>query len=435
MLKTDNLPESPGVYLFKSKSKKILYVGKAINLRKRVKSYFTARGSQQRTDNLLKHIDQVSFEKVSTELEALLLEARLIKQYQPKYNARLKDDTRYLYLGITREEIPRVFLLRQPEKTPQLSSWYGPFPSSLATREVYRLMRRVFPFRSCRKLPKKTCLYYQLKICGGYCQFLQKRVEYRSSFKEIRLFLGGRVSFLKKNLQQKMAQLAKECKFEEAAKIKNQIQALETIFRKFKKVPEEEDISRELTGLRKILIKYQGVEPFVIHRLEVYDIANLGKDLRVGAMAVLIRGEPQPSEYRHFKIKTEARGDPGAIREVLERRFAHQEWLYPQLILIDGGKPQLSAAFSVLRARNLVNQIALVGLVKEKEETLLPVIDKNAIKGWKRIAFSSKIPGLRTLQLARDEAHRFAQKYFHLRQRKLIFPSAPKQKSRGRRNG
>lgn len=411
LLKIKSFPEKTGVYLFKNKLGNVIYVGKAINLKKRLINYFEKRLVDQKITMLLREAKKIDYEIAGSELEALLLEARLIKQYRPKYNVRLKDGTRYLYVGISAEKFPRVYLLRQPEKERNLLAWYGPFPTASSLREILRTFRRIFPFRTCRKLPPKPCLYYQLKLCPGVCSKDEFSKEYQATIRKIRLFLSGNIGSLRKKLEQEMMQLAKDLRFEEAKKRKEQLLAIQNLLGKFKRMPEEEEILKQLHWLRQLLIRYQGIDPLLIRRLEAYDVANLGEEIIVGSMIVFVNGEPDKQQYRQFKIRAK-QGDPQALAEILDRRLSHQDWVYPQLILVDGGKSQLSALFKVLKKLDLVGEIALMGLTKEKETIVIPVIDRRRIKSWKLVIKSSKTLGLPVLQFARDEAHRFAQRYY-----------------------
>jgi excinuclease ABC subunit C len=413
-----NLPAKPGVYLFKDKAGNVLYVGKALNLRNRVKNYYRQKLLNNRTINLLNESKKVDYIPTSSEIESLLLEARLVKQYQPKFNVRLKDDKRYLYVGITREKYPAVRLIRQPEKQEDLLGWFGPFPTAQSIREIIRLMRRIFPFRSCRKLPKSPCLYYRLNLCPGMCANLVKN--YSLTIQKIRLFLNGEIGKLINQLTGQMKEAARELKFEEAHQTKRQIEMIQTLLGRFKQIPEEEKPRQQLEQLRRMIVRYQEFDPFVIHRLEAYDVANLGEKIIVGAMVVFIDGEPSNSLYRQFKIQG-SWDDPGGIRQILKRRLTHKEWLYSQVILVDGGKGQVSAAFESLKEFRLIGQIGLVGLAKKEEKIFIPKISQNQIIGWKLLSYSAGSPVLQILQQARDEAHRFAQRYYRKLYKKITF--------------
>lgn len=423
-----HLPSNPGVYLFTDNQGQVLYIGKALNLRKRVKNYFVKKNQDLRVINFINKVKKIDFIVTSSEAESLLLEAKLIKQHLPRYNIALKDDKRFLYVGITQEKYPRLKLLRLPEKEVlPLLNWYGPFPSAYALKEVLRLLRRIFPYCSCKKRGKKPCFYYHLKLCPAPHLRSQDKA-YQSNIRNIHLFLSGRIDFLLKDLGKQMAQVAKDQKFEQAAVCKRQIQMIESLLKRFKKTADETDSQKALLALRKILVRYSSIDPIVIHRLEAYDIANLGSNLMVGSMAVFINGEPDFSKYRQFKITPPGpykqsqiiQGDPAALKQIIARRLNHPEWFYPQIILVDGGKGQVSIAFTALKDKNLEEKIGLLGLVKRKESIVIPLIDKGKIKGWKRLNYAASNPALKLLQHARDESHRFAQRYLHKLQRKAL---------------
>lgn len=415
------LPNIPGVYLFRDKSGKILYIGKALNLKKRVKNYFDKQPKEQRIKNLLEEAGKLDTFKVNSEIEALLLEARLIKEHRPKYNVRLKDDQRYLYIGITKEKYPKISLIRQPERQIDLLAWYGPFPSSASIKEILRMLRRVFPYRTCRSLNQKSCLYYHLKLCPGMC--LGEVENYSENIHKIKMFLGGQINLLVKKMKQEMKEMAGEEKYEQADLLKKQIEMIENLLLGHVANQDEEKSQKQLEELRKILGNYSGIEPFIIRRLEAYDVSNLGSDVIVGSMAVLIDGELSPSQYRQFKLKNDGGGDPGGIRQILLRRLAHQEWDLPQVILVDGGKTQISAAFEALRERNLAKQIPILGLAKKEEKIIIPKISNEQISGWKILKYQSSSLVHQLLQVARDEAHRFAQRYYKKLHRKATFLS------------
>jgi len=424
-----NLPNNPGVYLFKDKLGHVLYVGKAINLKKRVSNYFNKEPKEERIKKLLSEARKIDFYQVKSEVEALLLEARLIKQFRPKYNVRLKDDKRYLYVGITKEKYPQIALIRQPEKENNLLAWFGPFPSAASIKEILRLLRRVFPYRSCRQLTSKPCLYYHLDLCPGMC--FKEVKNYAKTIKRIMMFLAGQIDFLVENLKKEMKKMSGQQKYEEAAMIKKQIQMIENLLTTHAKAQEEEKVMKQLEELRKLLVKYYGIETNQIQRLEAYDVANLGNNLVVGSMVVFLNGEPERSQYRRFKLQWSG-GDPGGIQAILARRLNHQDWLYPQVILVDGGKTQVSAAFKALVEKNLAKRIPVVGLAKKEEKIFIPKVFKEKIISWKTLKYQPSSEIHQLLQQARDEAHRFAQNYYQKLHRKAIFAFAPEQKQKDR---
>lgn len=417
------LPKSPGVYLFKDKKRKVLYVGKAINLQSRVKNHFDNNNQNLRHYNLMELVAKVDFQTVSGEFEALLLEARLIKQYRPKYNILLKDDKRYLYVGITKDQYPQIKLVRRPEKETNLIDWYGPFPSSASLKEILRLIRRIFPYRSCENLPKKPCLYSHLKLCPAPC--LNQVSSYSQTTHKIKLLLNGEIKSLTTLLTKQMTQAAKLTNFEEAEVTKRQVLMVQNLLTRRPKSADEERSAKQTSQLKDLLIRYQGFDPFLIHRLEAYDVANLGKEIIVGSMITFTEGEPDSSQYRQFRqsLRNPEQGrrtkgekseinDPAHIKNIILRRLCHQEWVFPQVILVDGGKGQISAAFEALREKNLTSKIGLLGLTKEYETIIIPKIKIDKITGWKSLNLSSNSPALQLLQHARDESHRFAQRYY-----------------------
>jgi len=417
-------PNAPGVYLFKNQQGQVLYVGKALSLKKRVRQYFDKTQKEERIKNLIKEFVKIDFLKTSSEIEALLLEARLIKQYWPKYNVRQKDDRRYLYVGITEEKYPRIALIRQPEKEKNLKAWFGPFPSSASLKEILRLLRRIFPYRTCRQLTGKSCLYYHLNLCPGMC--LSESQDYKKTIKKTMMFLDGRIKPLVKSLQKEMVSFSRQEKFEQAGLIKKQIQMIENLLSSHAKGQDEEKTRQQVSQLRKLLVEHSGIEPSSIKRLEAYDVANLGENLIVGSMIVFQNGEPDKSAYRQFKLQWSG-GDPGGIKQILSRRLTHQEWSYPQVILVDGGKTQITAAFKALREKNLAKTIPILGLAKEEEKIIIPKIIKEEIISWKTLKYRSSSLVHQLLQQARDEAHRFAQRYYKKLHLKSTF-SGPGQK-------
>ena len=250
--------------------------------------------------------------------------------------------------------------------------------------------------------------------------------DYQKTIKKIILFLDGQIKPLVKNLQKEMAQFSKEEKFEQAGLVKKQIQMMETLLSGHSQNHDEEKSQKQTQELRKMLVEYSGVEPNKIQRLEAYDVANLGENLVVGSMVVFQNGEPEKSAYRQFKL-TWAGGDPGGIKQILSRRLTHQEWIYPQVILVDGGKTQIAAAFEALREKNLAKTIPVLGLAKKEEKIIIPKIVKEEIVSWKTFHYRSSSLVHQLLQSARDEAHRFAQRYYKKIHVKTTF-SGSKQK-------
>lgn len=411
--KLKQLPKKPGVYIFKDKDGKIIYIGKALSLKNRVSGYFQQKHKDSKTMELVKNIADLEFIIVNSEFEALLLEARLIKQHEPKYNTVQKDSKSYLYIVIGKEFPNRIFTARWAELNQPLDSWFGPFPSSSDTKQVLRFIRRTFPFRSCKKLLKHPCLYKDLKLCPGACFFPNEN--YSITIQKIKMILSGKIKNLLKSLEKEMKSASKNLDYEEAQKIKNQIDSLKTLTEGWKSVPKEkQELPKSILELRKILVKYQGFDPISLNKIEGYDVSNLGNDIIVGSMVAFIDGDADTSLYRKFNLKLNQleQDDPEGIKNILRRRLNHPEWIYPQLILIDGGKTQVGAAFEAIKEKQLIGQISLLGLTKEEETIVIPRIEKEKIISWKSLRLSRRSPELQLLQRVRDESHRFAQRYY-----------------------
>ena len=430
----NDLPKKPGVYIFRNINKKIIYIGKALSLKSRVKSYFLKTRQTPKTKVLVSQIADLGYIIVNSELEALVLEAKLIKQYRPKYNILQKDDKRYLYIAIFKNPFPHLKIVRRVDLEKNIWQWYGPFPSGKSTQQVFRFLRGIFPFCSCFTLPKKSCLYSHIGLCPGP-ENLNSPKHLKEIYK-INSFLSGKTTLVIKRLEKEMGRSAKELKFEEAQKIKSQIFALKNITQTWRLIPEGKiDSEKTLVSLRKLLAKYGSMDPTTLNKIEGYDISNLGKDIIVGSMVTFVNGEPENGLYRKFKInlakvKGEARinletqNDTEAMRQVIKRRLNHPEWIFPQLILVDGGKGQTSAAASALRQNDLVGKIAIIGLTKKQEEIVIPMIKGNEIIGWNKIIRSRSSPVLKLLQQIRDESHRFAQNYYKTLHEKTTFKNS-----------
>ncbi|MCD6115069.1 GIY-YIG nuclease family protein [bacterium] len=277
--KIEKLPETPGVYIFKDKNENILYIGKAKNIKKRVKQHFQKQ--QKWIWDFVEDIADVEVLECESEKEAMLLEAELIKRYQPKFNIEWKDDKNYFFVGVTKEDFPRVFLTHQTKL--QISNcklqidYFGPFVKGSELKRFLAEIRRILPFRTCKNLPKKPCLYYHLGVCLAPCQNKRQKKKYQKMIETLKVLL---------------------------------------------RIYLQEDV-----------------------RIEGYDISNISGSLATGSMVVFEKGKPKKSDYRKFRIKkVKGQNDVKSLREVLLRRMKHKEWKMPDLILLDGGKGQLKAA-------------------------------------------------------------------------------------------
>jgi len=419
-----SLPHSPGVYLFKDHNGTVIYVGKARDLYTRVSSYFSSSSLMpEKTKQLVSHVNSIRILKVATEFEALLLEAKLIRLYAPKYNSISKDDKSPVYIHIPiSQSLPRVELSRKPKNQDSADSYYfGPFASKRTALFVLRTLRRSIPFCQQKIRNGKPCFYTHLGLCNPCPSVLQTMENsenkhtltllYKKHIQRLVWVLSGQSSKTVKALENDMRSAAGQKDFETAGKLRDQIHALiKTIQNRYdpfrfeetdnlEKAPDEQTID-----LIRVLITYFP-SLSVLHRIECYDISTIQGTSSVGSMVVFIDGIPYTDQYRKFKIKTISdRSDTAMMEEIVRRRFNHPEWPTPELIVIDGGKAQVSCIYTFLQSKNI--QIPVIGLSKRFEQIVIKSHNQFLVKN---IPLSS--PSLQLLQHIRDEAHRFAISY------------------------
>ncbi len=425
--KVKTFPAKPGVYLMKDNLERVIYVGKAVNLRSRAASYFTsAAATEHRTANLVLEIADIDFIETETEVDALLLESRLIKDIQPKFNQELKDDKTFPYLQIrTSEEFPRVEFTRKPEtKGVKL---YGPFTSAKQLRATISVLQKVFKFRTCpldieeddeRWRWFRPCLLASIDQCTAPCNLRISKEEYREDIRRLRMFLDGKRVKLFKELDKEMKRASLELKFEKAARLRDEIKALENL--KLRGNLEEHvqpevfyiDPKKGLRGLKQVF----NLEK-VPRVIEGMDIAHLQGGETVASMVQFIDGLPFKHGYKRYKIRTvEGIDDFASMREVVSRRVRrlHQEGeAFPDILLIDGGKGQLNAAMDAMRVLEIQPPFT-ISLAKREEEVYVP--GEAEPRRLSRHSYA-----LRLLQYVRDESHRFAQAYHHTLRRKSTF--------------
>jgi len=540
--KLENLPAKPGVYLMKDASRRVIYVGKAKSLRNRVRAYFhDSPPYHPKISALISKISDFDILATDSEMEALILEANLIKEYKPRYNVNLKDDKRYPYLKVTDEPFPRVLVVRRVKK--DRAKYFGPYTNVKAMRHTLRILRRVFPIRSCNyALPSfrkiKLCLDYHIKRCLGPCEEKVAQEEYREIIKNVLFFLSGKNNLLMEHLKLRMNEYSAREEFEKAASVRDQIKALESVIEK-QKVADVEQVDRDiiafarekkdisvvalqiregiligrqnfhLTGFKestdqeilstflrqyymhsvvippeiilpaevgdqgmiadwlsskregrvKIIVPQRGDKfkllemasynaklslnelllqrseakkkvPPTIRSLEkdlylsipprkiaAFDISNLGPQDAVGSLVFFQDGCPKKSQYRRFKIKTvEGQDDFAMMAEVVRRyftRLTEDKQEYPDLVLIDGGKGQLSTTVQTLNSLGVKNQ-SVVALAKRLDEVFLP-------QKSDPLMIPKGSASLKLLQRIRNEAHRFAVEYHRkLRKKRTI---------------
>lgn len=406
-----NLPEEPGIYIFKDNLGKILYVGKSISVKKRVSSYFHNKNLGPKTNLMVGLINSIDHIKVFSEFEALLLEAELIRQNQPFFNSVAKDDKSPIYIKITAGAYPTPALVRRPKLDGEFIK--GPYQSAKTARLILKMIRRIFPY--CHhKNPRKPCLYVHLGLCPYPYESETARKNYLKSIAKIKELLNGQSQLLLRQLTAEMQFYSREQKFEEAARVKDQIkkiQDLSTTFHAPSEFLQQPTLVDDLTLARlKDLQKVLDLKKLP-RRIECYDISNIGGKLATGSMVVFTSGVSDKSQYRRFKIKfSSIPNDYEMLREVLTRRIKNN-WPKPDLIIIDGGRGQLNSCLAIANKYKYVT--AMVSLAKRLEEIYTP-------QGILPLRLPKESPARQLAQTIRDEAHRFAITYHRLLRSKLL---------------
>jgi len=406
--KLSTLPKAPGVYTLAS-TKSVLYIGKAENIRDRVKNHF--QQPSYRDHLFIEEITKVGYLKTDSDIDALLLESQLIKQQQPKYNVMWKDDKKYFSVAITKEKLPRIFLTHQQvvAKKSEQAEYIGPFVEGKAIKRVLRLLRRVFPYYTAKKHGPLLCQYCHLNLCPGPNPNYK---EYQKNVRSLIAVLKGKRMSVVKQLEKEMNQASKEQDFEKAASARDQFFSLERIISHAQLLPQvSETLNWNL--IEKEVQKLLGTKK-KITRIEAYDISNTQGKEATGSQVVFIKGVPAKDSYRKYKIHITGKpNDFAMIKELVKRRLQHPEWPYPQLMVIDGGKGQLSSAVSALKESEVKN-IALSALAKRHNELFFPLKQKPTLLR------DLPKPVEHVFLHIRDEAHRFAISYHRLLRKKKI---------------
>jgi len=408
-LKKLKLPDEPGVYQFIDATKNILYIGKATSLADRVRSYFANDLLHTRGKHILDMValaKTVRFIQTDSVLEAIILEASLIKKHQPYYNTKEKDNKSFNYVVITNEEFPRVLTIRERTMlagTPDINARYkyifGPFPQGTNLIEALKIIRKIFPFRdTCVPLQGKPCFNRQIGLCPGVCVGEISAKEYGEEIRNIKEFFEGKKKLVLKRLLREMHLHAKKLEFEKAGECKRMIFGLNHI-KDVSLISEDIRLSSQDTS------RVRGAP----YRIEGYDIAHISGKYTVGVMVVIEDGRPQKSAYRKFKIRADSEkvNDTLHLEEVLRRRFAHSEWQKPDLLVIDGGVAQRRVALRLLKEFGLATPV--VSVVKDERHKPKGMLgNKEIIESYKR-----------GILIANAESHRFAVAYHRQLREKL----------------
>jgi len=396
-LKQLDIPDEPGVYFFK-KGKTVLYIGKATSLRDRVRSYFASDLLDARAPTIVQMVaqsDTLEWQQTDSVLEALLLEATLIKRYQPSANVDEKDNKSFNYVVVTKEDFPRVLVVRGRElyqnwSDTKIKNLFGPFPHGLQLREAMKIIRKIFPYRDAKCVPCGTgknkkcrpCFNRQIRLCPGVCTGEISKTEYAKVIRDICELFSGNFKGFKRRLAKEMQELSKAEKFEEAELRRRQVSALEHI----RDVSLIKDERRVAPG---------GAVRANSTRIESYDVAHTAGTETVAVMTVVEEGEAQKSDYRKFRIHSATNDDTAALREALTRRLNHPEWPLPRVFVVDGGKGQVNAARKILDDVGI--DAPVVGVVKNEFHKPERLIGDEAV-----IALFEK-----DILLSNSEAHRF----------------------------
>ena len=425
--KVRSFPQTPGVYLMKDAAGRVIYVGKAKNLRARAGSYFLKAAEQdRRTADLVQEIRDIDYLEAESEVDALLLESRLVKDVQPRFNSDLKDDKTFPYLQITtHEDYPRVEFTRTPKQ--KGVKLYGPFTSAGSLRGAIVVLQRIFKFRTCTLDIDaddeqwrwfRPCLLASIGQCTAPCNLRISKEDYRKDINRLKTFLEGGKKRLLEEMRQDMLAASAKLEFEKAARLRDEIRLLETLDQRGDL---EENVQPEvflvdpkkgLAGLEKVL----GL-PRPPRVIEGVDIAHLHGDETVASLVQFIDGLPFKPGYKRYRIKTvDGIDDFKSIHEVVSRRFSRlvrEGASLPDIFLVDGGKGQLSAALDAVDSLG-IEPPCIISLAKREEEVFLP--GRSEPLRLSRDSYS-----LRLLEYVRDEAHRFAQHYHHLLRGKRTF--------------
>jgi excinuclease ABC subunit C len=433
--KLKKLPTTAGVYFHKNSAGEIIYIGKAANLKNRVRQYFQkSRSRDTKTNALVAEIAMTDWMEVDSEIEALFLEAEQVRRYLPKYNILLRDDKSLTYIKITYDDKhPTVTTTRHPMD--DKAKYFGPYLSSYNIKQALRILRKVFPYSTGKSISgNRASLHYHIGLDPGLEEGKTSIVEYRKNLRKLMAVIEGRREIIIKELEKDIKLLAKELKFEEAAKLRNQMYALKSLTKQIIFSDKEfQDLSKD--HAMGELVTLLTLKKFP-ERIEGYDVSHMGGTDVVASMVTFTNGVSNRQEYRKFKTRQDKNDDFGNMKETLQRRLTEKNikaWGKPDLILIDGGKGQLSAA---LEARNAseYGDIPFIGLAKREEQVVIHkeyskvVLAEESLTNLNGYVEESdefilvNLPHatnlVKLLQRIRDESHRFAISYHSTLKRK-----------------
>jgi len=415
--KIEKLPKKPGVYFYKDKSGEIIYIGKAAVLRNRVRQYFQkSRIRDPKTDALVAEITDVDWREVDTEIDALFLEAEMIRRYMPRYNIDLRDDKSFVYVRIDINSAhPTVSFTRRP--LDDGAEYLGPYTSKITVNKALRSLRRAFPYstHSPTNIPKRACLQAQIGLCPGLEAGMTSLEDYRSNLRQLISYLKGNRKALVREVEKEMKAHSRASEFEKAAADRDKLNALRSLERQVIFGDREAvDISKD-----RGLVELAGLLQIEVPRMiEGFDISHMSGTDNVASMVVFVAGVPDKGEYRKFKMRKPGNDDFAHMNEAITRRLSEsnvKKWGVPNLFLIDGGKGQVSSAQIAMHQAG--HNIPMIGLAKRYEEIIIPKPPNDSQGEFaKNSQFDIKVlpsssDAVKLLQRIRDESHRFAVSY------------------------
>lgn len=427
MVDAADLPSTTGVYLFK-KGDLILYVGKSVNIKVRVKSHIENAKIDIKESLIVQNAEKIEYIVTDSEFKAILLEAQLIQRHHPKYNVIWRDNKSYLYIKVTlKENYPKILLVRKPrfarisrsKENDGKSLYFGPYSSVRTASKLLKEIRKLIPFCTQKNISNKPCFYSKIGLCNPCPNEIDARLrmkdvkkgeelkkEYKKNIRSVIKILSGNVKKVLDDFYKRLRILTKGKNYEEAILLRDKIFRFEQLL--YSKSFHDElttsyNQSEEARALLLLLLRKYFSEISVLNRIECYDISNTSQKMGTASMVVLRNGLIQKSEYRKFRIKNKMlRSDFEMLEEVLRRRFK-QDWEYPNLLVIDGGKPQVRTVLRVLSSLEV--SIPVIGIAKNPDRLII------GINGLPTVYFLMENKAFNLLRLIRDESHRFARKY------------------------
>jgi excinuclease ABC subunit C len=418
------------VYLY-AQNGEYIYIGKSINIRTRVKSHYEAAALEAKERAIVENADIIEYITTNTEFDALVLEANLIQEYKPKYNAIWRDDKSFLYIKIPiKDEYPKISLVRKRGDTETEDAvYFGPFGNGKLAKDLLRLLRKIVPYCTQNRLTKTKCFYAKINLCNPCPNVIEQTLDpiikrelkrqYKQNIKQIIKILNGGIGDITKEIKSEMDILTKEENYEEALLLRNKLQAIETLFSyrfitygnerdSLSLNEKEKDVNDLLNILRPFYKDLSSLE-----RMECYDASHLGGQDATVSMVVMVNGQIDKGEYKKFKIKGEGDSDFARLSEAFMRRLKHTEWGWPNLFIVDGGAPQVKTIKKVFEELQITTPI--VGIAKHPDRLVM----NNEFTTTVRINLNNR--GFNLIRLLRDEAHRFSKAYSSvLRQKRTL---------------